>query len=372
MNEAMKEKQQDAVMEAPAAEYEKVSLAYLADEIAQTKNALILCHVNPDGDCIGSAFALRKIILACGGTARVACANELPKRLRFLASDRLLPDDGNGEEPYDLHIDPEGPEISAFDRILSVDVASPGQLGSLSVLIPRISLMIDHHGMGEAFAPNYIEPTASATGEILYQIYTELKKRGVIGSLPEAARRMYAAIVSDTGSFKFSNTTPETHEAAAELVREIRAADDGGMDAAEVCRSLFGQRTLKELTAQMLAIQNLRFYENGRLGAVLFTQQMLADAGLTEEEIGNIVDTPRGVEGVLIGLSLRQLADDPTQYKVSSRANAEIDCAAVCAAFGGGGHVRAAGCTIAADTPEEAMARMAEAFGAAIRKAKGE
>jgi phosphoesterase RecJ-like protein len=99
---------------------------------------------------------------------------------------------------------------------------------------------------------------------------------------------------------------------------------------------------------------------------------MLADAGLTEEEIGNVVDTPRGVEGVLIGISLRQLAADPTQYKVSSRANTEIDCASVCANFGGGGHVRAAGCTVTADTPEEALARMAEAFGAAIREAKGE
>ena len=140
----------------------------------------------------------------------------------------------------------------------------------------------------------------------------------------------------------------------------------------DIIEITFGQRTLKELTAQMLAIQNLRFYENGRLGAVLFTQQMLADAGLTEEEIGNVVDTPRGVEGVLIGISLRQLAADPTQYKVSSRANTEIDCAAVCANFGGGGHVRAAGCTITADDPEEALARMAEAFGAAIREAKGE
>ncbi|MBR3996774.1 MAG: hypothetical protein IKI93_00350, partial [Clostridia bacterium] len=159
---------------------------------------------------------------------------------------------------------------------------------------------------------------------------------------------------------------------ASEMVREINSAEDGGMDTADVCRSLFGQRTLKELTAQMIAIQNLRFYENGALGAVIFTQQILADAGLTEEEIGNVVDTPRGVEGVLVGISLRQLAADPTQYKVSSRANAEIDCSAVCAAFGGGGHVRAAGCTVAAESPDEALSMMAEAFGAAVRAYKQE
>lgn len=354
------------VMEESAPVYETMELSFVIDDLPNVKNALILCHVNPDGDCIGSAFALRKIIQDCGGKARVACANDLPKRLRFLASDSLYMTEE--EAPYDLRMDPESPEIDTFDRIISVDVASPVQLGDLAVLIPKISYMIDHHGMGEAFAKNYIDPEASAAGEIMYTIYRTLREKGIIESDPEAARRIYAAIVSDTGSFKFSNTRPATHLAAASLVEEINHAADGGMDTADVCRSLFGQRTLKELTAQMLAIQNLRFYENGRLGAVLFTQQMLADAGLTEEEIGNVVDTPRGVEGVQIGISLRQLAADPTQYKVSSRANTEIDCAAVCAMFGGGGHVRAAGCTITADDPEEALARMAEAFGAAIRE----
>ena len=349
--------------------YDTVTLEDIADTVASAKNALILTHVNPDGDCIGAAFALRRLILSCGGQARVICPNDLPKRLRFLASDSLYMTED--EEPYNTRFDPETEDISVYDCILSVDVASPMQLGDLAVLIPHIRYMIDHHGMGEPFAPNYIDPTASAAGEIIFRLYTGLKQRGTVGIVPEAARRMYAAIVSDTGSFKFSNTTSGTHHIAAELVDEINNADDGGMDTADVCRSLFGQRTLKELTAQMLAIQNLRFYENGRLGAVLFTQQMLADAGLTEEEIGNVVDTPRGVEGVLIGISLRQLAADPTQYKVSSRANADIDCAAVCANFGGGGHTRAAGCTITADDPEEALARMAEAFGSAIRMAKG-
>jgi len=99
---------------------------------------------------------------------------------------------------------------------------------------------------------------------------------------------------------------------------------------------------------------------------VLFTQQMLADAGLTEEEIGNVVDTPRGVEGVLVGLSLRQLASDPMQYKVSARANGNIDVSAVCAGFGGGGHVRAAGCTVTAESPEEALETVVEAFLSAL------
>ncbi len=340
--------------EAPVIEYPVITLEDAADAIERGGRFLILGHVNPDGDCIGSAYALAGLIEACGSEAKVAVPCEMPKRLKFLCGDNesLILEEGDEEE---------------FDTVLSIDVASPMQLGDNGRLIPKIAFMLDHHGMGEPFAPNYVDPTASAAGEIVYALYQILRERGRVGVLPEVSRRIYAAIVSDTGSFKFSNTTPGTHIIASRLVEEINSSEDGGMDTADVCRSLFGQRTLKELTAQMLAIQNLRFYEDGKLGAVIFTQQMLADAGLTEEEIGNVVDTPRGVEGVLVGISLRQLAADPMSYKVSSRANAEIDCAAVCAGFGGGGHVRAAGCTITAETPEEALAMMAQAFGEAVR-----
>jgi len=337
--------------------FPKRAIAEIAEDLPSIKHALIICHVNPDGDTVGSAHALRLLIMACGGKADVTCSNDIPKRLRFLC-------EGEGVETTS-----ETPVI--YDRIIAVDVASPMQLGDKDEYLAHIDYMIDHHGTGDPFAPYYIDPTASAAGEIIYALYKELKRQGVIGNVPEAARRIYAAIVSDTGSFKFSNTTPETHHIAAELVWEINNANDGGLDTSDVCRSLFGQRTLKELTAQMLSIQNLRFYENGRLGAVLFTQQMLADSGLTEEEIGNIVETPRGVEGVLVGISLRQTAANPKAYKVSSRSNAEIDVAAVCASFGGGGHVRAAGCTIIAETPEEALGIATEAFGTAVREYHG-
>ncbi len=352
-------------------EHETADLDEVVSIIKSAENTLILTHVNPDGDCVGSAYALLAIIEAMGKRAMVACPSAFPKRLRFLTHP-TWEDESDPDSPVPSLFTPEedNPDsLGQFDRIISVDVASPMQLGDNGFLIPKIDLMIDHHGTGEPFAKNYVDPTASASGEIVYEIYRRLRDDG-LSPVSEAARRMYAAIVSDTGSFKFSNTTKKTHLVAAELVEEINAADDGGADSAEVCRSLFGQRTLKELTAQMIAIQNLRFYEDGRLGAVMFTQDILTGAGLDESEIGNVVDTPRGVEGVLVGISLKQSSADPTQFKVSSRANAEIDCAAVCASFGGGGHIRAAGCTITADSPEEALEIMSEAFGKAIREYK--
>ncbi len=334
-------------------EYAAISLSDVADRIESAKNALIICHMNPDGDTVGSASALRELVLACGGSATIACHDEIPRRLKFLVDESAVIRPPVNTDEYDL--------------VFSIDVASPAQLGELSSIIDKIDFMIDHHAMGEAFADNYIDPTASAAGEIVYSIYEELKSRGTIGIVPEAARKMYTAIVSDTGSFKFSNTTEDTHKIAASLLSEINSAEDGGASTTDLCRKLFGQRTLSELYAQMHAIQNLRFYEDGALGVVMFTTEMLEVANLSETDIGNAVETPRGVEGVLVGISIRQLSSDPTKFKVSSRANAEIDVAAVCAKFDGGGHVRAAGCTITADSPDEALAAAVDAFGEAIR-----
>ncbi len=332
--------------------YDTVDMAKICDILEKGKKILILAHVNPDGDAVGSAFGLKAILTAMGKEVRCVTPNEPARRLHFLMDQEDCIYKGDAAD---------------YDLVLSVDTASPAQLGGLDFLIPEIDLMIDHHGMGTPYAANYIDPKASATGEIIFSLYRELKKRESVGTLPHAARCIYAAMVSDTGSFKFSNTTPETHQIAAELLAEINGATDGGSDTTEICRSLFGQRTLKELHAQMHAIKNLRFYENGALGAVMFTRQMLADADLTDDDIGNVVETPRGVEGVLVGISLRQSADNPRAFKVSSRANVDCDVAAVCAEFGGGGHVRAAGCTVTADTPEEALATAVAAFSEAVR-----
>lgn len=320
--------------------------------LCYAKHVLILTHVNPDGDCIGSAAALCEMFRACGREASVIVNGPLPHRLAFLTGDQTDFSLADGEE-------------KTADAILTVDVASPMQLGALGRLIPQVTFMIDHHGVGEPFAPGYIDPTASSAGEIVGRLYFELKRREIIPAIPAAAAMIYAAIASDTGSFRFSNTTPDTLRLTADLVEELRAAD-GVLMPDEICRLLFEVKTARELTAEKIALEGLRFWCDGRIAGVLFTQQMLADAGLTDEDIGNIVDVPRCVEGVLVALSVRQTAADPTKYKVSSRANAELDCASVCRSFGGGGHTRAAGCTITAASAEEAMETAAAAFSALI------
>lgn len=317
--------------------------------VSEAGKTLVLGHVSPDGDCLGSAFALGEIIRMCGGSADLACDGTVPGRLSFIGDGVLSPSDVSAD---------------GYDTIISVDVASPSQLGSLSALIPNIRLMIDHHSAGEPFADNLIISTASAAGEIIYLIYKELVSRGIVCANRRVERLVYTAIVSDTGSFKYSNTTAETHSIAAELVGGISAADDGGLDTSDISRLLFGRFTVREMRAKMLAIQNMRLLEDGRLGIVVFTKNMLAENSLDEGDIGNAVETPRCIDGVYVALSIRESGDG--QYKVSSRANADIDVSAVCAKFGGGGHVRAAGCTIAAQSAEEAETIALSAFGEAV------
>jgi len=330
-----------------------LSLRDAARILREAESVLILIHRKPDGDAAGSGFALAQILRRMGKTARVVCGEPVPERLRFLMRDQE-------DCTYT-----EGMEDS-FALLCAVDTASPSQLGSLAHLIPKISLSLDHHGANTPFSPHFTKPDASAAGEVLFDLYRMLTEGGQLAEDADICRLLYSAIVSDTGGFQHSNTTPNTHLCAAALMEKINAARDGGDDTAMLCHRLLGCRTQSELRAQRAGMDALRLAFGGRLGAVVCPQEMLREHGLTNEDIGNIVDLPRSVAGVLIALSLKQDADDPTSWHVSSRASFEGDVSAVCAQFGGGGHTRAAGCTVTASDGDEAFAIVCRAFGAIL------
>lgn len=313
-------------------------------------SVLICIHRNPDGDALGSGFALAEMLRAMGKTARVVCADEIPHRLVFLMS-------GQDDCAYQPGME------DAYSLVCAVDTASAAQLGALSPLAPKIALSLDHHAANEPYSPNWTDGAASAAGELLFHLYRHFLDSGRIPESAAVCRRLYAAIISDTGSFKYANTTRDTLLVAAELLGTISAAADGGDDPAMICHRLFECRTLTELHAQRAGIDALRLAHGGELGIVLFTAAMLRENHLTAEDIGNIVGLPRTVEGVKIALSVKQSEDDGTQWRVSSRASCDLDVSSVCASFGGGGHRRAAGCVITAPDAESAYDTVCEAFG---------
>lgn len=321
--------------------------------LLDAQRVLIFIHRSPDGDALGSGFALAQMLVGMGKTARVVCADDVPHRLRFLMR-------GQDDCRYTDGMENE------YDLLCAVDTASVAQLGALSPLAEKITLSLDHHGQNDPFCPHCTDPYASAAGELLFDLYEKFVSGGHLAPSADICRLLYTAIVSDTGSFKFSNTTKDTLIKAASLLEAISGAQDGGDDLAMINHRLFECRTMSELRAQRAGIDALRLAHGGTLGIVLFTTEMLTQNRLTREDVSNAVGIPRSLEGVKIALSVKQDETDPTQWRVSARATEDIDVSAVCASFGGGGHRRAAGCNVSAPDAETAFSIVADAFGKAI------
>ena len=305
--------------------------------LEQPRPTLILFHRNPDGDAVGSAFALKRMLTALGSPAWCVAPNEVPRRLRFLA-------DGEQESVLPEAIPPR------FDnaRVVSVDVASPSQLGSLQERFSgKVDLMIDHHVNGTPFADHFILPDAAATGEILERFAREWRAEGRLAPDRETDARLYAAISSDTGCFRFSNASPTTYRAAAGLI-------ESGIDAAEINHLLFESNSPEQIRAEGAAISNLAFAGDGKIGYITFPYPLKASLGVADENLDTLIDIPRSIEGVRVAFAVRQ----PTEagvFRVSVRSACDYDVSALCAAFGGGGHRRAAGCTIEAENMETAV-----------------
>ena len=317
-----------------------ISFEQLCERLAEPQDTLILFHRNPDADAVGSAFALKYVLESLGSRAWCVCANEIPARLAFLT---------DGEQESVL---PEAiPDELEIERIISVDTASPAQLGALWELYEgQIDFMIDHHGMGEPYADHYIRSDAAATGEILFDIVKELADADKITITDALCIDLYAAISSDTGCFRYSNVTPETHMRAAELVAS-------GIDCADINHKLLEARTLDQLRAQAAGISNLHLFADGKVAIVTFPYALKAALDLCDEHLETLIDVARSLAGVKVAIAIRQPGTGGT-FRVSTRSNCDYDVSALCARFGGGGHKKAAGCTITAADTDEAMNRI--------------
>ncbi len=329
-------------------EFSRLDVSAAADFIAGGGRALVLCHVNPDGDTLASAQALKRLTELTGGKCDVALPGAVPEKLGFLAEDVI----------YD-------PDPSRYDRITAIDVASKTQLGRFAEFAGEIGLMIDHHSSGEPFADNLIKPDAAAAGSIVFEIYEELKSRGAITPDPTVARYLFAAISSDTGSFKYGNTTPYTFMEAALLSSEI--AEDGAPNVSDISRLLHDTVTEKELAVNAEAARKMRLYEGGRIAFCYLSKEDAERIGACDGDFGGAIDVVRSVKGVEVAVTLRQNAKEPERFKISARSTGDADVSKVCASFGGGGHVHAAGATVTGGDPDEVCRRVVDAFSAAVR-----
>lgn len=297
----------------------KGSLSEAALKLKGLENILILTHKSPDGDAMGSSTALYYGLKQMGKRVTVRCSDPIPKKFGYLF----------GEFEEDA-FEPEA--------VVTVDVADPNRLGdSLLEYADRVNVCIDHHiTNGMSADCLYVDETAAATCEIIYDLLKELG----IDLTKAMMNSLYTGVCTDTGCFKFSNTTAKTHRIAAELIA-------GGCDYQEINTALFDTKSRKRLELERVALDSMEFYFEDRMAVVILTKEILERVAADSEEVGGIVSIPRQVEGVDIGVVIREEADG--KYKISIRTSKRVNAAQICEKFGGGGHLRAAGCTISSD-----------------------
>ena len=317
----------------------------LIEALEAPENTLIIFHRNPDADAVGSAFALRGVLEQLGSSTRCACCDEVPENLKFLMRGM--------QESVLLEA-----VLSDFEptRIITVDTASLSQMGALADRFgERVDLMIDHHESDMPYGKqSYIRSGAAASAEIVFDLIKKLANEERINIDEDMCIDLYAAISGDTGCFRYSNATPKTHLRAAELVAS-------GIDCADINRRLFEDTSLERLRAQSAAISNMELFADGKIAVVTFPYALKAALGLGDDDLSALVDIPRSLRGVEVALYIRQPLPEG-KFRVSARSNGAYDVAELCRKFDGGGHTKAAGCTLEATDIGEAMHRIVSAI----------
>ena len=294
-------------------------------------NFTIITHAHPDGDTLGSGYGLCLALRALGKKANVINNEEIPSKFRYLEV-----------EPQDFE----------EQTVVAVDIADVTLMGNdmIEKYSNKVDLCIDHHGSNRLFAAqSYVDSTAAAAAQIIYQVV------GMLGVeiTPDIADRLYTGITTDTGCFRYANVTPETHRIAANLM-------EAGANAAEINVKMFETKTRTYAALERLALDGMQFFYDGKCALITITRAMFVESGSVENECDGIGAISRQIEGVLVGVTMRERRDGT--YKASVRTHNPVDASAICAKLGGGGHHNAAGCQLPG-TREEATKLLIDTIG---------
>ncbi|MBR5322018.1 MAG: bifunctional oligoribonuclease/PAP phosphatase NrnA [Clostridia bacterium] len=310
-----------------------ITLSEIAEILKKRNKILLICHIRPDGDTLASAFALKSVLEEMGKKIICSSSDKVADRLSFLCDDTV-------------YLPNELPKDFTPDLVVSVDVASNSMLGNCKELISIAeSIKIDHHESDEQFADhNYTVSESASCSEIIYDLINILTPN----MSDKVCELLYAGISFDTGCFKHSNVTKETHEKAAYLISR-------NVDSALINQKLFGNKTKKEIEALKMAYNNLEFFADGKIAVTCITNLMREEKGLSEDDIADLAQIPIEIDDVIIGATLKEKGDKPGNYKISMRSRPGTNAGAVCKMLNGGGHVCAAGGLVIANTKEEAI-----------------
>ena len=298
-----------------------------AEWLKARDNILLLTHVRPDGDTLGSAAALCSALRRCGKNAALYKNPDITEKYYKYVSSYI-------EDSF------------AYDCAVAVDAAEKHML--CSGFEGAVQLCIDHHPSNSHYADDLLLNAGKAScGEIVLEVI-----KALCGDVsPEEASLLYMAVSTDCGCFRYANVTAETFAAASELVGY-------GAQVQKLNFDLFRQVSKARIVLEGLICSGLKFYADGKIVAATVTEKMMQEAGATENDCDDIAGIPGRVEGCVLSLVIRELA--PGRCKVSARSHPEFDCSALCARFGGGGHKMASGCSVDA-SPDETREKLVSA-----------
>ncbi len=301
------------------------TLEKIAEEIKKAKRIIIFHHIAPDGDCLGSALALRGIIEQVESVEVVdsVITGYVPEVYKYLpAIEKLQP--------------VKDPSLYAsYDLAIAVDCANKERLGEATDLFNKAkhTICIDHHPSNKGFANiDYIEPGVSATGELIYDLISELG----VNLTRDIATNIYTAIITDTGGFKFSNTSPKTLRICAKLI-------EAGADPVEIYKNCYETKSLAMIKLHARIIDRAIVTDDEKIIYGVIKREVLEELDASDDFIDGITESMRQVKGLEVAMVFKETLKKTT--RVSFRSN-KIDVCAIASFFGGGGHKLAAGCSI--------------------------
>lgn len=292
--------------------------------IHRADHLLIASHLNPDGDALGSTLAVANICKQIG--KKVTCVNESPIPEKF----SFLPGIHEIQQPESLK--------TTFQHVIAVDAADRSRLGEkvLQLFDDDVFILnIDHHITNDQFGTvNIICPEACSTAEVIYQWVSEF---GNIQWNPSLATCLYTGLLTDTGGFRYQNTSADVLRKAAQLV-------DYGASASQIAEQSLETSTIEQLKILQRALATLQMSANGQVAWLEVRKEDFDQTGATHEDLAGLVNMARNLVGVEVGILFYEKR--PNEVKVSFRSRNRIDVAKIAKQMGGGGHARAAGCTI--------------------------
>lgn len=316
------------------------SLKKFCNGLRKTDHFLLASHVNPEGDAVGSLLAIESLLKRLGKKTTIVCEDAFPERLHCL----------HYRGRWNIYRDIEDKKLR-FNALVVADCPTLERIGKVKGLLQPNAVIfnIDHHVSNVQFGQyNYVKPEAAACGEVVYEIFHEFK----LPLTKEEAVALYVSLSTDTGSFKYSNTSVRAHQIAAKLIKT-------GIDIDRINEELYATYSLNKIQLYSRLLGKVETAFKGKVAWVAMNRSDLLASGATYEDTEGFIDFLKYLKEVKVAFFLSEM-ERPNEAKVSFRSKEKYDVNKIATAFEGGGHKKASGCTLAMGLSEAVRAILKE------------